>query len=154
MDRISIGREIATTARHLRSLRNRCLHEAGCAIGGAYFHVFMFFARHDGCSEKQAAEAIGKDKTFVTKAVKKLEGQGMVESRRDACDARYKCIFLTPAGKEEFCKTEAVLRRINGIIKHSISDAQIGVFLKTLNAIDNNALAYIEKGTAWRKQGI
>ena len=154
MDRISIGRQIAAAARHLRMLRNRCLAAAGCAIVGTYFHVFMFFALHDGCSEKQAAEAIGKDKTFVAKAVKKLEAQGMIESRRDTQDARYKQIYLTQKGKEEFDKTDEVLLSINGIIKAGMSDEQIDLFLKTLKEIDSNVLGYIEKGSTWHKQGI
>jgi len=154
MDRISIGREMSVSSRHLRMLRNRCLREAGCIIGEAYFHVFMFFARHDGCSEKQAAEAVGKDKTFLAKAVKKLEAQGMIESRRDTRDARYKCICLTAAGEEEYHKTDEVLRSINGIVKRGMSDAQIDLFLKTLKEIDSNVLEYIERGSTWHKQEI
>ncbi len=146
MDRISIGREITAAARHLRLLRNRRLGEAGCTVGGAHFHVFMFFARHSGCSEKQAAEAVGKDKTFVTKAARKLEMQGMIESRRDPQDARYKRIYLTPKGQEEFIKADEVLLSLNGIIRGGISDAQIDSFLLTLKDIDRNVLEYIEKG--------
>ena len=138
MDSISIGRCITITARHLRILRNRCLDEAGCRVGGAYFHVFMYFANHDGCSEKQAACAIGKDKTYVAKAVKKLAAQGMIVCRRDNIDARCRNIHLTPQGRAECEKAKKALRNINGIIADGIDGQQIDEFLGTLELMRRN----------------
>ena len=145
MDRVSIGRNISMVARRLRLLRNHCLSEAGCKVGGAYFHIFMFFANHDGCSEKLAACAVGKDKTYVAKAVKKLTVQGMIICRRDDADARCIHIHLTQQGRAEYEKAEKALCRINGILSRGISDDQINAFLKTLDLIQCNVGKRLEK---------
>ena len=145
MGRISIGKRVAALARHLRMLRNRCLKEAGCTIGEAYFHLFMFFNTHPDCNEKQAAAAIGKDKTFVAKAVKKLIAQGMIVIRKDETDARYKRIRPTQKGKEESEKAALALASINDIISRGIDQAQIDAFLNILGMMHRNVLGSIEK---------
>jgi len=138
LDRISIGKEITMLARQIRLLRGRYLEEAGCIVGQAQFHALMYFARNEGSSEKQAAQAVGIDKTLMTRAVKKLQHMGLLTVRRDSKDARYKRVWMTDAGKREMVKVRAALAGITDTLASGLNEQQIGVFLQTLEIMKNN----------------
>ena len=144
MGRISIGKEISSLARQVRMLRNRCLKEAGCAVSAAHFHVFVYIARNEGCTEKQVAQAIGSDKTLVAKAVKKLTHQGLAFCRRDDEDARFKRVWPTPQGIAEMEKVGRALRRITDILSQGIDEAQTKQFLQTLEKMQQNVSESLE----------
>lgn len=138
MKTISVGKEVTALARQMRMLRNKCLKEAGCEVGAAHFHVFMAIAKNEGCSEKQIAHAVGSEKTLVTKAVKKLTHQGLVESRRDDKDARIRRVRLTQKGWAELSKVSGALARITDTLSQGIEKTQIEMFLATLKKMQQN----------------
>ena len=69
-----------------------------------------------GAPKNRAAGAAGCDKTAITKAVKKLKAQGLVETRRDETDARYVRLWLTEAGRSEAERVKTALVRISDVL--------------------------------------
>ena len=154
MERISLGKSISSAFRHVRMLRNKCLKDCGCSVTGAHFHTFWYFLNHPDSSEKQAAEALGKDKTAIAKSVKKLAEQGLIVCRTDEEDARIIRISPTHNGKQEQKKVEKALHQITDIMSAGIAKECIDIFLETLEAMQKNAIDHIERGHQWEKQEI
>lgn len=138
MNRVSIGKEVTFVSRQIIKLRNKYLKDYKCIISAAHVHAFIFFAHNSGASEKQATAAIGKDKTSVTKSVRKLYEQQLIIRIPDDKDARIKRITLTQKGHYEMNKVSRALETVSVIMSKGIEQERINAFLKTLAAIQDN----------------
>lgn len=144
MKRKSIGRAVTTVSRQIIKLRNKCLKDYECEVSAAHVHAFTYFARNSGCSEKQAAEASGKDKTSIAKSVKKLCEMKMITVKQDETDARYRRIMLTQKGEAEMTKVKKALEHVSVVMAKELSASQIETFLGTLETIQKNVLSNLE----------
>lgn len=138
LNRVSIGKEVTRLARQTRLLRGQCLADAGCIVSAAHFHAFMYIARNEGCTGKQAAQGIGSDKTHIAKAAGKLAAQGLIKILPDEMDARYRRMWLTEAGKEEKMRMKSALVRITDILSQGMSDKQIAGFLAAVKTMQQS----------------
>ena len=144
MSRKSIGKEVITVSRQIIKLRNRCLEDFECEVSAAHVYAFLYFAHNSGCTEKQVALAIEKDKTNIAKSVKKLIQQGLIISKTCANDARCKHIWLTQKGEAEMQRVRKALKKISVVMSEGIEQTQIETFLEILEKMQNNILSSIE----------
>lgn len=138
MQKVSIGRKTVCLARQLIKLRNKCLRDFDCQVSEAHVHAFIYFVHNSGCTEKQAALAIEKDKTNIAKAVKKLIEQGLIISKTDESDARYKRIWPTQKGEEQMQKVKKALEKTSIVMSKNIEQTQIDVYLEILEKMRSN----------------
>ncbi len=146
MKKVSVGRETVVLSRQIIKLRNKCLKDYGCEISEAHVHAFFYFVRNSGCTEKQAVQAVGKDKTNIAKSVKKLIAQGMITSIPDESDARYKRIRPTRKGEKEAIKVKKALNNISVIMSGGLEKEQIEAYLQTLEIMRKNIQTNLESG--------
>lgn len=59
-----------------------------------------YIGGHDGCSQDEAGQKLGIDKTTVTKALQALEDKGMVVRKTFDLDRRRKMLTLTEKGRQ------------------------------------------------------
>lgn len=59
-----------------------------------------YISSHDGCSQEEAGQKLGIDKTTVTKALQSLENDGMLLRQTGRVDRRKKLLTLTEKGKQ------------------------------------------------------
>ncbi len=144
MRRKSIGRQVTLVSAKIIKLRNKCLADYKCEVSAAHVHAFIYFARNIGCSEKQAAQAIGKDKTSIAKSVKKLCEMQLIVAKPDETDARVRRITITQKGEAEMCKVEKALENVSVVMARWLSAAQIEAFLGTLETIQENVQSNLE----------
>ena len=144
MRRKSIGRQVTLVSRQIIKLRNKCLADYKCEVSAAHVHAFIYFSHNIGCSEKQAAQATGKDKTSIAKSVKKLCEMQLIAVRTDEDDARIKRVTLTQKGNSEMRKVSEALESVSNIMSQGLSMAQTEEFLSTLAAIQKNVLNNLE----------
>ena len=144
MSRVSIGRRVTYVSRQIIKLRNKCLDDFECEVSAAHVHAFIYFAHNIGCSEKQAAAAIGKDKTSIAKSVKKLCEMQLITAKPDETDARIKRISLTQKGRQEMIKVGKALEAVSVIMSKDLGSEQVQAFLDILSAIQNNVQDNLE----------
>lgn len=144
MRRKSIGRQVTLVSAQIIKLRNKCLADYKCEVSAAHVHAFIYFAHNIGCSEKQAAQAIGKDKTSIAKSVKKLCEMRLIAAKPDETDARIRRITLTQKGRSEMRKVSEALESVSKIMSEGLSTAQTEEFLGTLAAVQKNVQNNLE----------
>ena len=138
MSRVSIGKEVTVLARQIRQLRGQYLKDEGCIVGPAHFHVFIYIAKNEGCTGKQAAAGIGSDKTHIAKSAKKLAALGLIEIWPDETDARYKRMRLTDKGGDELRRLEAAHMRISETLSRGMDASQIAGFMAAAGTMQRN----------------
>lgn len=144
MGRKSIGRQVALVSRQIIKLKNKCLKDYECEVSAAHVYAFIYFANNEGSSEKQAAQATGKDKTSIAKSVKKLCEMQLIAAKPDETDARIRRITLTQKGRSEMRKVSEALESVSKIMSEGFGLAQVEEFLGTLAAIQKNVQNNLE----------
>lgn len=145
MGRISLGKKITALSQQIVRLKNQSIKDVGCIVSAPHLHVFMYFMRNPGCSEKQAAQAMQSNKTFIAKAVKKLADQALIVSKTDEKDARFRRIYPTPNAQDEMEKVQSALWRVTQIMEQGIAQDDIKQFLNALETMQNNIMNHIER---------
>ena len=87
-----VGRGLALRVRRMAKLQEFGLSEHNIGI-------LVDLWNKDGQTQQQLASSINKDKASVTRAIRVLEREGMVERRKASEDARLNVIFLTEKGR-------------------------------------------------------
>ncbi|MGP7816596.1 MarR family winged helix-turn-helix transcriptional regulator [Niallia sp. 01092] len=93
-----ILREIGMIARCLESISNIEFKEMGLSKG-QYLYLVRICENH-GIIPDKLAEMIKVDRTTASRAIKKLEEQGLIEKRNDSDNKKIKCLYPTEKGKE------------------------------------------------------
>ena len=78
--------------------------------------------RQRGCTANQIAETLDMDKSYLSRVVGKLEGEGLLDKTVSETDSRKKHLFLTEKGQTLFDELE------------NLSDVQVEEMLNGLSA--------------------
>ena len=94
--------------------------EAGFAI--YEYSVLAMLA--EGACEAQAtiADVLGLDRSQLVGILDRLEEHGLIERTRDPNDRRRHQVSLTPAGKREFGKLRAIVRKVDAAILEPLDE--------------------------------
>ncbi|MDQ0174967.1 MarR family winged helix-turn-helix transcriptional regulator [Bacillus chungangensis] len=93
-----ILREIGMIARCLESISNIEFKELGLSKG-QYLYLVRICENH-GIIQDKLAEMIKVDRTTASRAIKKLEAQGLIKKRNDPDNKKIKRLYPTEKGAE------------------------------------------------------
>lgn len=83
--------------------RNAPFFRAHKAAGGEVA-VLSLIAMNPGMTQKDLARAVVLKKSALTKLVNEMDGQGLIERRKECADLRLNALYLTPGGQERLAR--------------------------------------------------
>jgi DNA-binding MarR family transcriptional regulator len=123
----SIGRDISHLFRSINIYLSKELEPYG--IGSGQFPFFMRLLHQDGVSQEALASSLRYDRATITRSVNKLEEMGYVTRKRDPCDKRAYCIYLTDKGREMDHVLISISVRLNDTLLRGFSDKEKAMFI-------------------------
>jgi DNA-binding MarR family transcriptional regulator/GNAT superfamily N-acetyltransferase len=126
MDKDQIGQ--IRSFNRLVTQRIGALEESYLARGRPLGEARLIFeiGRHDGLGLGALRKALGLDSGYLSRLLRALEGQGLVEVSSNPDDGRARQVALTKKGREEFAAYDALSDRLAQSILASLGPAQRG----------------------------
>ncbi|KAF0093405.1 MAG: multidrug resistance operon repressor MexR [Puniceicoccaceae bacterium 5H] len=90
----------------------------------AHYHALSFLAENPGAHLQGIVEYVGLDKGNVTRLVKELATQGLVERQADPEDRRCACLQLTAAGRRVLDELQALKDAANERLFGPLDEAE------------------------------
>ncbi|MDG6243131.1 MAG: MarR family transcriptional regulator [Methanolobus sp.] len=143
----SIGRDISHLFRSINIYLSKELEPYG--IGSGQFPFFMRLLHQDGVSQETLASSLRYDRATITRSVNKLEEMGYVTRKRDPCDKRAYCIYLTDKGREMDHVLIDVSIRLNDTLLRGFSDKEKAMFISLVEkaAMNISSENFIKKAS-------
>jgi DNA-binding MarR family transcriptional regulator len=144
---IDILRDIGVIARALDSIANIEFKDLNLTRGQYLYLVRI--KENPGIIPDNLSEMIKVDRTTVSRAIQKLEQNGLIEKRADSVNKKIKRLFTTSKGDElaEYIVKENLYS--NKIALQGLSDEEIKNFSRILNKIKQNTETdwnFVKKG--------
>ena len=121
--------------RHRRVIERRI---ADTGVFRSQHMTLMFLARHEGCSQKEIAEAHNISTAAVAVNLQKLEKAGMVERCPDAKDSRRNVITITEKGLSVVRQSREIFASVDERIFAGIPEEEIVRFEQTMEKMLKN----------------
>ena len=144
---IDILRDIGVIARSLDSIANIEFKDLNLTRGQYLYLVRI--KENPGIIPDNLSELIKVDRTTASRAIQKLEQNGLIEKRADSVNKKIKRLFTTPQGDKlaEYILKENLYS--NEVALKGLSDEEIKTFSQILNKIKQNTEAewdFVKKG--------
>ena len=117
-------------------------------IGGGQQFFLVHIYENDGITMYDLARLGQFDKATVTKAVRKLEELGYIQSCADADDRRIRRLYTTPAAEPVIQTLRQSKQRWDRVLTESLSPEEAAELLRLMTKMAENAYHYIEKGVS------
>ncbi|WP_407371729.1 MarR family winged helix-turn-helix transcriptional regulator [Carnobacterium sp.] len=133
---IDILRDIGVIARALDSIANIEFKELNLTRGQYLYLVRI--KENPGIIPDNLSEMIKVDRTTASRAIQKLEQNGLIEKRADSVNKKIKRLFTTPKGDE---LAECIVKEnlySNEVALKGLSDEEIKIFSQILTKIKQN----------------
>jgi len=118
----------------LRTYLHNLFSKEGMKITPPQATLLFLLKERDGRIMSELGQAIGVDNSAITGLVDRLEKAGLVIRKLNPEDRRSLLIYITPGGRKETKKAEAIIRRVNESIKTGFSARDMDTFKKILNS--------------------
>lgn len=144
---IDILRDIGVIARALDSIANIEFKNHNLTRGQYLYLVRI--KENAGIIPDNLSEMIKVDRTTASRAIQKLERNGLIEKRADSVNKKIKRLFTTLKGDElaEYIVKENLYS--NKIALQGLSDEEVKIFSRILNKIKQNTETdwdFVKKG--------
>ena len=144
---IDILRDIGVIARSLDSIANIEFKDLNLTRGQYLYLVRI--KENPGIIPDNLSEMIKVDRTTASRAIQKLEQNGLIEKRADSVNKKIKRLFTTLKGDElaEYIVKENLYS--NKIALQGLSDEEVKIFSRILNKIKQNTETdwdFVKKG--------
>ena len=106
--------------------------------------ILMRLARQDGATQSELASAGKLSAPSISAVLRSMESDGLVERRSDPDDQRITRVYITDAGRRAEEKNFQVIRRVDSIAMHGISDEDQEVFCRVLIKMRENLIKELE----------
>ncbi|AEB30931.1 putative transcriptional regulator [Carnobacterium sp. 17-4] len=144
---IDILRDIGVIARSLDSIANIEFKDLNLTRGQYLYLVRI--KENPGIIPDNLSEMIKVDRTTASRAIQKLERNGLIEKRSDSGNKKIKRLFTTPKGDK---LAEYIVKEnnySNEVALKGLSDEEVKNFSRILNKIKQNTeyeWDYVKKG--------
>jgi DNA-binding MarR family transcriptional regulator len=98
----------------------------------------------DGLNQNELAFLTLRDKSSLTRLLKKMELKKLIERKSDKDDKRNNIVYITSLGRETFTKTIPVIERVIKTMERNISQEEKKKMIQTLKKIQTNFNSRIE----------
>lgn len=98
-------------------------------------YVLLNIAK-EGTPSTRIGPLIGMEATSLTRTLKQLEADGLIERRSDVQDARKVLIFLTAKGRQKRELARRTVKAFNKEVEERIGAKKLEAFLSTLDKIN------------------
>ncbi|WP_342306366.1 MarR family transcriptional regulator [Methanolobus sp. ZRKC5] len=132
----SIGRDISHLFRSINIYLSKELEPYG--IGSGQFPFFKLLMYHEGVSQESLASSLKYDRATITRSVNKLEEMGYVIRKRDPCDKRAYCVYLTDKGREMKPVLIDISSKLNDVLLHGFSTEEKAMFISMMEKAAKN----------------
>ena len=109
--------------------------------------TLMYISSHEGCSQKDIADAYRISGAAVAVNLKKLEKLGMVERIPDDQDNRCNRITTTPKGDEIVARSRSIFSDIDRQSFSELTDEEIKAFCTCLTKLRKKLTELLEEDT-------
>jgi MarR family transcriptional regulator, lower aerobic nicotinate degradation pathway regulator len=118
------------------SIKSQALDEFEQA-GFSMYHYSVLAVLGEGDSSAQAsiAQCLGLDSSQLVGVLDALEGQGLVERRRDPNDRRRHSVSLTADGKRQLVRLRAIAKRIEASVLAPLDESSRKTLHESLERI-------------------
>ncbi|WP_233556234.1 MarR family winged helix-turn-helix transcriptional regulator [Noviherbaspirillum sedimenti] len=131
--------ELMHTAMHAyRSLQNHLLRDISHGITQMDSRVLRYFERHPGATLSDLAHYSGRDKAQLTRLIRGLRDQALLQSEVDESDRRSTRISLTAAGKAVQRSLQQQARQMSAKAVEGMSAAQQQQLRELLRRVNRN----------------
>ena len=126
---------LVSMAQHtLRTHLHNLFSKEGMKITPPQATLLFVLQERDGRIMSELGQIIGVDNSAITGLVDRLEKAALVIRKLNPEDRRSLLIYITPGGRKEVKKAEAIIRRVNESIKAGFSARDMDTFKKILNS--------------------
>lgn len=101
----------------------------------------------DELKSKTLSEHFFRDKSTVSRNLKKLEDKDLIQLNNSLEDSREKIIKATTKSKSIQKKVYKTINDVLDIAEEGISDKDLAITLKTLAKMDENLSSYLKRGS-------
>lgn len=135
-DNLELFAQLASTARHSRTLLSRQL--LSCGLYAGQDAVILALDAEDGMSLSAIADQLGVRAPTMTKTINRLAAQGFVDKRESPTDARLSHVFLTEAGRDAVNRVRKALRKSQRLAVADMSGKDLKSLTKLLKRMERN----------------
>ena len=126
---------LVSMAQHtLRTHLQNLFSKEGMKITPPQATLLFVLQERDGRIMSELGQIIGVDNSAITGLVDRLEKAELVKRKLNPEDRRSLLIYITPGGRKEAKKAEAIIRSVNSIIKEGFSEREMDTFKKILKS--------------------
>ncbi|WP_412558099.1 MarR family winged helix-turn-helix transcriptional regulator [Thalassospira sp. MIT1370] len=120
-----------------RSLMNAMV-DADMPMPISHKRVMKWIIRIPGITAQQMAEKSGQDKGRITRLLKELENDGLIERRPHPIDRRSQTLHLTAAGETRMEAFRTVEQHVRTRMTRGLTPQQIRDFVEIANLMADN----------------
>ena len=132
---------IHTVMHQVRSQQYQVLRGGPHAITHMETKVLGFFGRHPGATQTDLAQHSGRDKAQLTRLIKGLREQGLLDAQADTVDRRSVRLALTAQGRAVLDALEQASAHLAVQAVAGLSAAEQGQLLALLQRVRQNLAA-------------
>lgn len=122
-------------ARHRLFTCADAMCEAQLGMSVTQAGALMFIAKHEGCLQKDLAEALSLNKPAVTGLVSRMQKNELVERKTCELDSRASRLFLSTSAKKKIPNIILLIEKMNQTLNEDFSEQEIDVVIRFLNSV-------------------
>ncbi len=134
----SLGVFLGRVFRHWRSAVNQAVAHLGMTES-RWTALMLLKKNGEGCTQQALAKSLMIELPSLTRTIKQLQEQGLIERRPDPNDRRAHCLWLTDSGRKMVDELAGYILAIRREMYEGLSDEQLNVFAEVLLCMEVNA---------------
>ena len=109
--------------------------EAATGVSAARWRLLYLIALQSGISQRQLIRQVRVDPGSITRQLRVLQDDGLIERRADPADARLMLLLLTRAGRTEVARVMRLRRQFLAEMVDGVSERDLRTAMKVLDRI-------------------
>lgn len=97
--------------------------------------ALLYIAKHEGCLQKQLAQALGLKKSAVTGLVSRMQQNELIMRQTSQTDARASKLYLSTTGKQKIPQIMPIIQESNALLVADFSEDEINIITRFLNKV-------------------
>jgi DNA-binding MarR family transcriptional regulator len=134
----SIGPWLGRTVKLLDYHMNESFVKAGLDLTKEQMIILKKLHENDGLNQNELALLVYRNKSSLTRLLKKMELKDYIVRRKNNNDKRENQVFLTLQGKNIFNKTRPILKSLIDQMELNISNSQKKDMIELLKRVQEN----------------